>query len=77
MPFDTVVFLSGVVVVFAVFGLIVAYVDHVAGGPGFASLDVVSGQASVRAAARADTAPDLIRRKEGHDDLAESHSRIH
>jgi hypothetical protein len=78
MPFDSVLVLTGIIIVFAVFALVVGYVNHVAGGPGFAALDgAVSGHVSAHAVTRADIAPDLIRRKEGHDDLAESHSTIH
>jgi hypothetical protein len=76
MPFDTVVILSGVVVVFAVFGLIVAYVNHIAAGPGFDSLGVVSDHRGAHGVARADAAPDLIGRREAHGDLAERRSAV-
>jgi hypothetical protein len=77
MPFDTVVILSGVVVVFAAFGLIVAYVNHIAAGPGFDALDVVSDHHGAHGVVRADTAPRLIDRREIHGDHAEPRSASH
>ncbi|HVZ13501.1 MAG TPA: hypothetical protein VG894_03485 [Bauldia sp.] len=78
MPFETTLVVIGVVAVFTIFALVLAYVNHIASGPNAeAADDVVAGHASAHAVRRADTLPDLIRRKEGHDDLTESHSTIH
>jgi len=78
MPFETVLILTGVLVVFVAFALVLAYVNHIASGPSTElQSDVVPSHVSGHALRRADVAPDLIRRKEGHDDLTESHSTVH
>ncbi len=78
MPVETVLVLTGVLVTFVAFALVLAYVNHIAGGSGDqARRSAVASHVSGRAVRRADTAPDLIRRKEGHDDLTESHSTVH